>query len=166
MLWGTRYECLRRYREVRPQLADQFGAGCKKDFDQNPEKYMRGKGDKEEGMKGADRIIPAPLSPELTAKIQDIAKRAFLAIQGQGIARIDFLVKPDLGEVWLNEINTLPGSLSFYLWEKSGKTAAQVVDELIQLGLQRHAEKRQTTFDYRSKLLEHAAKRGLSGVKK
>lgn len=130
------------------------------------EKYMRGKGGKSAGMKGADRIIPAPLSPELTAKIQDIAKRAFLAIQGQGIARIDFLVKPDLGEVWLNEINTLPGSLSFYLWEKSGKTAAQVVDELIQLGLQRHAEKRQTTFDYRSKLLEHAATRGLAGVKK
>ena len=59
------------------------------------EKYMRGKGGKAAGMKGADRIIPAPLSPELTAKIQDIAKRAYVAIQGQGIARIDFLVKPD-----------------------------------------------------------------------
>lgn len=130
------------------------------------QKYMRGSGGKSAGMKSADRIIPAPLSPELTAKIQDIAKRAFIAIQGQGIARIDFLVKPDTGEVWLNEINTLPGSLSFYLWEKSGKTAAQVVDELIQLGLQRHAEKRQTTFDYRTKLLEHAASRNLAGVKK
>jgi D-alanine-D-alanine ligase len=130
------------------------------------EKYMRGSGGKSAGMKSADRIIPAPLTPELTAKIQDIAKRAFIAIQGQGIARIDFLVKPDTGEVWLNEINTLPGSLSFYLWEKSGKAAAQVVDELIQLGLQRHAEKRQTTFDYRTKLLEHAASRNLAGVKK
>jgi D-alanine-D-alanine ligase len=130
------------------------------------EKYMRGEGVKSAGMKSADRLIPAPISEELTARIQDLAKRAFAAIEGRGIARVDFLMKPETGDVWLNEINTMPGSLSFYLWKASGKEPAAVVDELIRLGLELHAEKRRTTFDYRSELLELAATRTLSGVKK
>ena len=80
------------------------------------EKYLRGG----EGMKSAERIIPAPLSDELTAQIQAMAIKAFRAVDGRGIARIDFLVRPDSGEIFLNELNTMPGSLSFYLWAASG----------------------------------------------
>lgn len=129
------------------------------------DKYLR-KGGKNAGMKGADRMIPAPISNELTTQIQAMTKQAFAAIDGYGIARIDYLVKPDSGEVWLNEINTMPGSLSFYLWEASGKSPHQVVEELIEIAQQVHAEKRQTTYNYQSKLLEHAATRGVKGIKK
>lgn len=129
------------------------------------DKYLR-KGGKSAGMKGADRMIPAPISEELTIKIQDMTKQAFAAINGYGIARIDYLVKPETGEVWLNEINTMPGSLSFYLWEASGKSARQVIETLLEIAQNVHAEKRQTTYNYQSKLLEQAASRGIKGIKK
>lgn len=135
------------------------------------EKYMRGgKGDKtggvkEAGMQGADRLIPAPLSEELTAKVQDIARRGFMAVSGQGTARIDFLVNPETNDVWLNEINTMPGSLAFYLWEAGGMRATAVCDELLRLAFERHNEKARTIFNYQNPLLEHVAKRGLSGAK-
>ncbi|MCI0711884.1 MAG: D-alanine--D-alanine ligase [Chloroflexi bacterium] len=132
------------------------------------EKYMRGGegGVKQAGMKGADRIIPAPISEELTATIQDIARRGFMAIGGQGTARIDFLVKPDENEVYLNEFNTMPGSLAFYLWEATGMNGAAVCDELVRLAKERYEEKRRTTFDFKNPLIEHVARRGLSGIKK
>lgn len=129
------------------------------------EKYMRGGSKSEVGMKGQERLIPAPISEELTAKIQELAKRGFRAIEGRGIARIDFLVKPDEALVYLNEINTMPGSLSFYLWKEAGMSAAAVVKRLIDIAQEVHAEKRQTTYNYKSRLIEHAAQRGISSVK-
>ena len=125
------------------------------------EKYLRGG----EGMKSADRIIPAPLTPELTERIQDIARRAFQAIDGRGIARIDFLVRPEQGEVFLNEINTLPGSLSFYLWQETGMSGAELVEELVRIGRDAYAEKRRNTYDYRTNLIALSASRGVKGTK-
>jgi D-alanine-D-alanine ligase len=135
------------------------------------EKYMRGgKGAKgavkQAGMASADRLIPAPLNEALTAQIQEYARRAFTAIGGQGTARLDFLAKPPENLVWLNEINTMPGSLAFYLWEATGKKTPQLCDELIQLGLERYEEKRRTTFDFKNPLIEHVINKGLSGAKK
>lgn len=152
------------HHELEASVLEQPLSG--EEFLTYDEKYMRGGGGKSAGMKGADRVIPAPLSPEMTAKIQETTKQAFAAIDGTGIARIDYLAMPDTGEFWLNEINTMPGSMSFYLWQESGKSAATVVDELIEIAMAVHAEKRQTTFDHRTKLIEHAATRGTSGVKK
>lgn len=129
------------------------------------EKYLRGSGGKTAGMKGQERIIPAPISEELTSKIQDLARRAFTAIQGRGIARIDFLVQADEGTVYLNEINTMPGSLSFYLWKESGLTSQNVVKELIDIAYEVYAEKQQTTYDYKSQLIAHAASGGLGDSK-
>ncbi|MGQ9889233.1 MAG: D-alanine--D-alanine ligase family protein [Aggregatilineales bacterium] len=125
------------------------------------EKYRRGS----EGMKSAERIIPAPIGQALTAKIQEYALRAFHAIDGRGTARIDFLVKPEKGEIWLNEINTMPGSLAFYLWQESGMSAAELVHQLVVLAREAHAEKRRTSFDYQKDLIALAAQRGLKGVK-
>jgi D-alanine-D-alanine ligase len=124
------------------------------------EKYMRG-GD---GMKGSERIIPAPLGPDLTANIRQIAVDTFRAINGRGTARIDFLVKE--GIVYVNEINTLPGSLSFYLWSEEGMTPPMVCDELIRLAMEAYTEKRRTTYNYKSGLIAQASSRGLKGIKK
>lgn len=128
------------------------------------EKYMRSEG--AAGMKGAERRIPAPISDDLAARIREMAVRAFRAVDGRGIARVDFLVREEAGEVFLNEINTMPGSLAFYLWQEEGMTPAQVVDELIRLALEAHAEKRKTVYNYKTGLIAHAAARGLKGIKK
>jgi D-alanine-D-alanine ligase len=125
------------------------------------EKYMRGS----EGMKSAERIIPAPISPELTARIQQLAITAFHAIDGYGTARIDFLAKPDEDVVYLNEINTMPGSLAFYLWEETGIPMRQLVQRLVDLAREAHAEKRGSSYDFRADLLNLTALHGLKGAK-
>ncbi|MCE7946378.1 MAG: D-alanine--D-alanine ligase [Chloroflexi bacterium CFX4] len=125
------------------------------------EKYMRGGAAK--GMKGAERKIPAPLPQALTEQIRELAVRAFQAIDGRGTARIDFLLKD--GQPFVNEINTLPGSLAFYLWQAEGMTPAQVVDELIRLALEAYKEKARTLYDYKSGLVAYAAAGGLKGMK-
>lgn len=125
------------------------------------EKYMRGDG----GMKSADRIIPAPLDDDLTAKIQAAAVQAFKAIDGRGIARIDFLLEEDGSTFYLNEINTMPGSLAFYLWNESGMGNGDVVTKLIKLAQDAYADKRATTYDYQTSLISLTAQRGLKGAK-
>ena len=125
------------------------------------EKYLRGN----EGMKSAERIIPAPISEELTTRIQQLAINAFRAIDGYGIARIDFLAKPAENEVYLNEINTMPGSLAFYLWDASGLSMGELVHKLVELARDAHGEKRSSSYDYRTDLINLAQMRGLKGVK-
>jgi D-alanine-D-alanine ligase len=125
------------------------------------DKYLRGS----EGMKSAQRLIPAPISPELTARIQTMAITAFRAIDGRGTARIDFLVRPEQDEVFLNEINTMPGSLAFYLWQETGMSASAVVDKLIALARDAYADKRRSTYNYRTNLIALTAARGLKGTK-
>ncbi len=123
------------------------------------EKYLRGS----DGMKSAERLIPAPLPPQVTAQIQEIAIRAFQAVDGRGTARIDFLVKGD--EIYLNEINTLPGSLAFYLWQEMGMPAREVVQKLVALAQDAHAEKRRSSYNYKTSLVALTAQRGLKGTK-
>lgn len=125
------------------------------------EKYLRGG----EGMKSADRIIPAPLTPELTERVQQLAVAAFHAIDGRGTARIDFLVKPHTGDVYLNEMNTMPGSLAFYLWQEMGMSGTQVVERLVELARDAGMEKRRTVYNYQSNLVALTASRGLKGSK-
>jgi len=132
-----------------------------KDFLDFEEKYGRGS----DAMKSQQRIIPAPIDAALTAKIKQAAIDAFKAIRGRGTARLDFLASPDTGDFWINEINTLPGSLAFYLWEPEGLSASAVCDEVIKIAQEDNAAKRRTTYDYKSKLLEIAAQRGTKGTK-
>lgn len=125
------------------------------------EKYLRGG----EGMKSAERLIPAPISPELTERIQQTAIKAFRALDGRGIARIDFLVQPESGSVFLNELNTMPGSLAFYLWQETDIEPTALVHQLVELAREAHAEKRRSTYNYQTNLIGITAARGLKGVK-
>ncbi|NJL93449.1 MAG: hypothetical protein HC915_06820 [Anaerolineae bacterium] len=126
------------------------------------EKYLRVPS---KGMASQERIIPAPLEPDLAQRIQAVAVQAFQAIQGHGTARLDFLVQPANNLFWVNEINTLPGSLGFYLWEASGMTPAALCDELIRLARAAHAEKTRNIYNYRTELVRLAASRGSKGSK-
>jgi D-alanine-D-alanine ligase len=127
------------------------------------DKYLRGGKGKQagsgeagsgEGMASATRQIPAPISDDLTARVQQLAIDAFKAVDCAGVARIDFLVDPGSGRIAVNEINTLPGSLAFYLWEPSGLSFPAMLDRLIELALERHRERQQTTYSFDSALLQ------------
>ncbi len=92
----------------------------------------------------SELVIPAPLSPDIAATVQEMAVRAFRALDAAGLARVDFLLHKGTGDVFLNEVNTMPGftQISMYpkLWEASGLPGPDLVDTLIRLGLERHAE--------------------------
>jgi D-alanine-D-alanine ligase len=101
----------------------------------------------------SDLLIPAPISPEHTELIQNLAVMAFQALDCAGLARCDFLLEKKTGEVFVNELNTMPGftPISMYpkLWEASGISYPELIDRLIELALERHEDKQQsrTTFD-------------------
>ncbi|MCR4771200.1 MAG: D-alanine--D-alanine ligase [Oscillospiraceae bacterium] len=93
------------------------------------------------GMSGAVRLLPAPITPEQREKVRNYALAAFKALDCSGVARVDFLMDGKTGEIWINEINTNPGSLSFYLWEAAGLKYARLLDELVSLALKRERER-------------------------
>ena len=80
----------------------------------------------EGGMANTSRQVPADLDEKMTASIRKLAEMSFKTLSMSGTSRIDFLIENETNKVYLNEINTIPGSLSFYLWEASGKTFAQL----------------------------------------
>jgi D-alanine-D-alanine ligase len=122
------------------------------------DKYMRGgKSTKAQGMASLERRIPAPISEVLTKKVRDNAIRAFRAVDAAGVARIDAFVKESTGETWVMEINTVPGSLSFYLWEATGTSFEDLVQEMIDVALLGHERKSDLMFSYDSGMLQRAA---------
>lgn len=107
------------------------------------------KGTPAEGVQG--HRIPAPLPAELTERIQSDAKRAFSACTCDGLVRVDFLVKGD--EITVNEINTIPGSLAFYLWEASGVPFPELLDRLLSSAVTHAEARRSLTFSLDRNLL-------------
>jgi D-alanine-D-alanine ligase len=99
---------------------------------------------------GSRLIIPAKLTRAETKKVQDMAVAAFKAVDCSGLARVDFLMDPKTQKIYLNEINTMPGftSISMYpkLWAASGLDYADLIDRLIQLGIERHEDKKKNQY--------------------
>ena len=110
------------------------------------------------GMASLNRTIPAPITDEQTAEAKRLAVAAFQAIGGEGIARVDFLLDDRDGRLYFNEINTMPGSLAYYLWEASGVGFDQLVTRLVEGGLRRSEARRATQFAMDVNLL-HPARR-------
>ena len=100
-------------------------------------------------MVATDRIIPARVDDKMRTKIEEIAKAAFCALNLSGVCRIDFLIDKKTKKVYINEPNTIPGSLSFYLWEPVGKSYTKLLDELITLAIKdfKKEKKKTTSFD-------------------
>lgn len=111
------------------------------------DKYMGGtKGAK--GMQASQKRIPADLPKEMTERIQFLAGETFRVLGCHGVSRIDFIIDDDTKEIFVNEINTIPGSLSFYLWEATGLKFDQLMDRLVKLALKRKREQGQKTVSY------------------
>ncbi len=100
----------------------------------------------------SELIIPADLSPELTRRIQELAIAAFLASDCAGMARVDFLLDKDTAQLYVSELNTIPGftPISMYpkLWEASGISYSELIDRLIELALERHADDSRSETSY------------------
>lgn len=101
---------------------------------------------------GTQLIVPADLPPELARRVQEMALGAFKAIDACGMARVDFFLEPRTNKLWVNEINTIPGftSVSMYprMWQATGLGYTELIDRLIQLALERHADKRASKIAY------------------
>lgn len=118
------------------------------------------------GMQSLARVVPADLPEETAQKVQQLAIEAFRAIGACGCSRIDFLMDNATGELFANEINTIPGSLAFYLWEKSGLTFPQLMDEMIRLALKRQRQQSLLHRSFETNLLQHAQIGGAKAGKK
>jgi D-alanine-D-alanine ligase len=115
-----------------------------------------------EGMASQDRIVPARLSDERTEDIQDMAVRIFHQFECAGVVRIDFMIDDSTGRLYFNEINTIPGSFSFYLWEPSGIPFDELLDRLVDIARRRHREQNGRVQTYDVNLL---AEKSLQGFK-
>lgn len=126
------------------------------------DKYQSGRG---KGMAAADRIIPANIPDELAATIQSSAKTIFQTLGASGIARLDFLLQTDTNTFYFNEINTIPGSFSFYLWKESGITFDQLLLESIGIAKLQHQKRTGRVRSYETNLLSEKAASGIKGLK-
>lgn len=125
------------------------------------DKYLSDSG-KSKGMASLKRLIPAPVSASQLKTIQEWAEKFFAAINGKGLARLDFMIDKK-GQVYFNEINTIPGSLAFFLWEKSGYPFPKLVDHLLKLAIESWNSKQQKISTFESNILEKIGSGGLKG---
>lgn len=118
------------------------------------DKYERG-GGKKSGMASASRRIPAPISSSLTQKVQALAKHLFHILDCSGVVRIDFFVDPSEETLYVTEVNTIPGSMSFYLWEATGMKYKQMIDELVKVAQTKFAQKQNLIKSFESNILKN-----------
>lgn len=133
------------------------------------DKYLSGakgsKSGKSGGMSGLKRRCPADIPDEMAQTIQELAVKTFRTLGCSGVARIDFLNNPETGELWVNEINTIPGSLAFYLWEAAGLPFDKLLDEMIALAFKRHRDRNALNFNYDTNILSAVSLGGAKGGK-
>ena len=120
-------------------------------------------GQKGETPQFANKKIPADISKEKTEEIQKLSQEVFKVLGCSGVSRIDFLIDQKTDKVYVNEINTIPGALSYYLWEATGKPFEKELDEIIEIAIKRHRDKEKLTFSYDQNIL--AMQGGVKGAK-
>ena len=131
------------------------------------DKYLGGgKKTGSKGMASTNRIVPARIDEKMTKEVQDIAKEVFKVLNLSGVCRIDFLIDKKKKKVYVNEPNTIPGSLSFYLWDKCDKSYTELLDEIISLGLRRYKAESKKTRSFKSNILSnYSGTKGVKGLK-
>ena len=119
------------------------------------------------GMASLSRIIPAPISEADTKKVQETSLAIFRALDCKGVVRVDFMMERESGALYITEVNTIPGSLAFYLWEKTGEGMGyrQLIDRLVDCAFAAFREKQQGITSFPSDIIPTAIARGASGAK-
>lgn len=130
------------------------------------DKYVsNAKGSGSKGMASVSRKIPAELSNEKREEVRELAVKAFKKLGCNGVARIDFMIDEENDKLYFNEINTIPGSLAFYLWEPVGISYKDLLDRMIQLSLKRLRTEENLTFTFDTNILNSASLGGSKGGK-
>ena len=117
------------------------------------------------GMLSASRKIPASLSDKLEKEVEEIAAKAFKALGSAGCARIDFLIDTKKNKVYINEINSIPGSLAFYLWEPIGKDYTELLEDMINIGVKEYKRRSSKTYTFDTNILQGFSNNSLKGSK-
>ena len=124
---------------------------------------LKGAMNSSKGMASTSRIIPARIDKKVEEKIKDISVRAFKALNLSGVCRIDFLIDGKTNDVYINEPNTIPGSLAFYLWEPVGKGYKELLSDMINIAIKDYKEKHKKTYSFDTNILSNF--NGLKGAK-
>ena len=133
------------------------------------DKYLsnsKTKGSGSKGMASASRIIPARISKELTNDIKETSKKVFKLLNFSGVVRIDYLIDSKTNKFYVNEPNTIPGSLSFYLWKEDGLKYEDLLDEMISIAIREYKNKSKKVRSFESNILSgFSGSKGVKGIK-
>ena len=137
-------------------MTDAEGSECEEPISTDEilsytDKYLGGS--KTEGMAASDKKLPADIPSDMREQIRTLAVETFKTLGCSGVARVDFLVDKDTNDVYINEINTIPGALSYYLWEATGKSFTQEIDELVELAYKRQRQREKRVYSYDQNIL-------------
>lgn len=131
------------------------------------DKYLgnsKTKGKSSKGMVSTNRILPARLDDKLTNNIKETSKETFRVLNACGVIRIDYLIDKKTNKFYVNETNTIPGSLSYYLWEATGKEYKALLDDIISLAIKTYKRKKKKTYSFETNILSNYG--GCKGTKK
>lgn len=129
-------------------------------------KLKGGKVSSSKGMASTSRKLPADLPKKMREEVEEIAVKAFKVLGSAGNSRIDFLVDEKAGKVYINEINSIPGSLAFYLWEEKGVSFTTMLDDMINIGVKDYKKRISKTHSFETNILQgFATNGGVKGMK-
>ena len=117
------------------------------------------------GMASLKRVLPAPIEPELRDKIQQLSVDIFNNMDCKGVVRIDYMYDAASDGLYITEINTIPGSMAFYLWEATGLPYAQMIDRLVECAMEARQDKDDSNYAYSSNILNDVSLGGKAGPK-
>ena len=133
---------------IEQVVSDNFILTYEDKYVGNGKKYSKG------GMANTSRIIPANIGKDLTKKIEETSIEVFRTLNLSGVCRIDYLIDNKTKEFYVNEPNTIPGSLSFYLWEPKGKKYSELLDDLITMSIKEYKNKLKKTYCFDTNILK------------
>ena len=158
-------KCITNLREINASVVGNYEE-CEVSLLEEPikqdeilsyeDKYMSesgNKGSKSSGMSSLTRKLPAELPEDVEKQIIEMSKKVFRTLNCEGIARIDYIIDDDTNNVYVNEINTIPGSISFYLWEPKGVSFANLCEKAINLAIKRAARREKIIYSTNVNLL-------------
>lgn len=157
---------LGNYRKQKLSAIEEVGG--KNDLLTYEDKYVGGGKTKggSKGMASAKRIIPARISKDISNRVREVAIKAFKALNSSGVVRIDFLIDEENNKVYANEINSIPGSLSFYLWDKMNLEYSELLDEILNIAVKDFKDKKAKVHSFDTNILSDFKTHGVKGVKK
>ena len=117
------------------------------------------------GMASLKRVLPAPIEPQLRQRIQQLSVDIFNNMDLKGVVRIDYMYDVDEGEIYITEINTIPGSLSFYLWEPCAVPYSELIDRMVRYAMQAQHDKDNNNYAFASDILSNLSLGGKAGAK-